>query len=62
MENLLKSEPQERLGSKNFKDLKNHAYFEGLNWDKLLEKSIDGPLLKIMKHKETHTPQDNNPR
>ena len=50
MENLLKSEPLERLGSKNFKDLKNHAYFEGMNWEKLQEKSTDGPLIKIIKH------------
>ena len=52
IKNLLRNDPQERLGSQNYEDLKNHVYFEGLNWNKIIAKNVDGPLLKIMKNKE----------
>ena len=48
----MRNDPEERLGSQNYEDLKNHVYFEGLNWNKIITKNVDGPLLKIMKNKE----------
>ena len=44
---LLNIDPKKRLGSgKNgFKDLKNHKYFENINWDDLENKKIKPPFV-----------------
>ena len=42
---LLKKDPEERLGYANdFEEVKSQAFFDRLDWDKLLEKSRCGPL------------------
>ena len=35
VKNLLVKEPSQRLGAKYIEDLKNHPYFDGIDWDNL---------------------------
>jgi hypothetical protein len=48
---LLKFDPKSRLGAKSFEDLKNHEFFTSanFNWKQLASKSMDSPLLSIIK-------------
>jgi hypothetical protein len=39
---LLISQPKYRL---NLRQLKNHSFFEGLEWDRLLAKGYPAPLI-----------------
>lgn len=42
---LLEKDPERRLGFENgFSDLKRNAFFDDLNWDRLLQRSRYGPL------------------
>lgn len=36
--NLLKKDPEQRLGSKNEDDIKNHPWFKDVDWERLLRK------------------------
>ena len=44
---LLNLDPKQRLGSgpNGFKNLKNHKYFENINWDDLENKKIKPPFV-----------------
>lgn len=35
---LLRKNPQERLGSEGFEQVKQHCFFHGVNWDNLMSK------------------------
>lgn len=42
---LLNKEPHKRLGYTNeFLEVKTHAFFAGLNWQKVERKEYEGPL------------------
>ncbi|CAI5723483.1 unnamed protein product [Hyaloperonospora brassicae] len=41
---LLRRDPNKRLGSKSADEVKNHAYFAGLNWQDLYDRKIPPPF------------------
>ena len=41
---LIISEPKKRIGFKDIKELKNHSWFEGFDWNKFEKKQIDSPF------------------
>ena len=47
---LLNLDPKQRLGSgpNGFKNLKNHKYFENINWDDLENKKIKPPFIPVI--------------
>ena len=47
---LLNLDPKQRLGAgpNGFKNLKNHKYFEGINWDDLENKKIKPPFIPVI--------------
>jgi len=44
LQRLLHRRPEERLGSRSVNDIKSHAYFIGLDWNKLEAKEIEPPF------------------
>lgn len=42
---LLKKNPDERLGTKSEDNIKNHLFFEGINFDELLKKNVKVPYI-----------------
>lgn len=44
IEKLVVKNPIERLGFKNFNKLKQHKFFNGMNWNALQEKQLISPL------------------
>lgn len=50
LENLLKKDPAKRLGSKSADDVKNHPWFNGVNWEYLYYKKYDAPFVPIIKN------------
>ena len=50
MNSLLRMEPKERLGyPDNAKAIKAHKFFEGINWDLLVEKKVTPPFVPTVK-------------
>jgi len=50
---LLNRDPKKRLGSnKDVEDIKDHAFFQSINWDKLYKKQIDPPYKPEVKGNE----------
>ena len=45
MASLLKKNPKERLGSKGRDEVRNHPFFRGINWDDVLNRKLEPPLL-----------------
>ena len=45
MKRLLTKEPNKRLGHVAAKDIKDHPWFEKLNWDALLHRNIKPPFM-----------------
>jgi serine/threonine protein kinase len=41
---LIISDPKKRIGFNDINELKNHAWFEGFDWNKLEKKQIDSPF------------------
>lgn len=46
---LCAKDPTMRLGSRSDEDIKNHPFFEGVNWDKMLEKELEMPWKPVIK-------------
>lgn len=46
---LLVKDPTKRLGhsEKDAQEIKSHAFFEGIDWEKLLKKEIEAPVKRI---------------
>jgi serine/threonine protein kinase len=42
---LVKMEPKERLGANGADEIKNHAFFKGIDWDRLSRKCIPPPFV-----------------
>lgn len=42
---LIRRKPAERLGSDNPEAVKNHTWFKGFEWNKLLNKELHPPYL-----------------
>jgi hypothetical protein len=64
---LLKTNPRERLGSGGVDEIKNHPFFEGINWDDVLKKKVKPPYVPVIKKIEEDeimiykaTPEHNN--
>ncbi|KRX00178.1 Protein kinase-like domain [Pseudocohnilembus persalinus] len=45
---ILQKEPMDRLGAKNFEDLKTHKFFQGIDWKQLEECQLVSPLKKYV--------------
>ncbi|KAJ3437285.1 non-specific serine/threonine protein kinase [Anaeramoeba flamelloides] len=53
LKELLKKDPQKRLGSKARKDnIRNHPFFEGLDWSKVLKKKYKPEYVPKIENKE----------
>jgi len=42
---LMHSDPTKRLGSQGADEIKNHSFFEGIDWTKLEKKTLRPPIL-----------------
>jgi len=42
---LLEKDPKKRLGAKSFDEIKNHKWFDGLDWDAMQRREIDPPIV-----------------
>ena len=42
---MLEKNPKKRLGAKGIKEIMNHEFFKGIDWDQLYHKNIDPPYL-----------------
>ncbi|KAJ5076207.1 non-specific serine/threonine protein kinase [Anaeramoeba ignava] len=56
LKGLLQKQPEKRLGFNGIDEIKNHPFFEGIDWDKVLKKEyepffIPGPKHLINEHK-----------
>lgn len=58
---FLKVDPQQRLGTKGFDDIKNHAFFKGFDWEALKSLQMKSPLEPIVR-KYPHKPKDIIPK
>jgi serine/threonine protein kinase len=59
LELLLKKNPDERLGGSNeFEEIKNHKFFEGVNFNDIINRKIEPdfkpPVVHILKNKENN--------
>jgi len=45
---LLQKNPNDRIGCKNSDEIKNHPWFEKVNWNALYTKSIKSPFVPIL--------------
>lgn len=45
---LLEKNPQNRLGYKDAEEIKNHPWFEKVNWTALMNRSIKAPFVPIL--------------
>lgn len=45
---LLEKNPKDRIGANNSSEIKNHPWFEKVNWNALLSKSIKAPFVPIL--------------
>lgn len=52
LEKLLKKDPKERLGygPDDAEDIKKHPWFEGFDWNALLEKKLKAPFVPKIKN------------
>lgn len=48
---LLCFTPTQRLGSRGFREIKNHAFFHGIEWKAVWEKRQKAPILPTIKSK-----------
>lgn len=45
---LLEKNPKDRLGTNGVDEIKNHPWFDKVNWNALLTKSIKAPFVPIL--------------
>ena len=45
---LLEKNPRNRLGNNGAEEIKNHPWFDKVNWNALLNKSIKSPFVPIL--------------
>jgi hypothetical protein len=45
---LLEKNPRDRLGAANSDEIRSHPWFEKVNWNALLAKSIKAPFVPIL--------------
>ena len=45
---LLDKNPKERLGANGVDEIKNHPWFDKVNWNALVTKSIKSPFVPIL--------------
>jgi serum/glucocorticoid-regulated kinase 2 len=48
LKGLLEKNPKDRLGYNSSDEIKNHPWFEKVNWNALLTKSIKAPFVPIL--------------
>ena len=51
---LIKKNPKKRLGANGVKEIKNHIYFQGVDWDMVLHKKYQILDLKSLKKIKNH--------
>ena len=56
LQKLLDRDPNKRPGVKNPDDLKNHPFFDGINWKKLERKETVPPHLEPIEDEELAVP------
>lgn len=47
---LLERDPTRRLGTKSPDEIKNHPYFDSIDWDKIYKKEIEPPFIPSIKN------------
>jgi serum/glucocorticoid-regulated kinase 2 len=52
---LLEKNPQNRLGNKDAEEIKNHPWFEKVNWTALMNRSIKAPFVPILTSDADHS-------
>lgn len=45
---LLEKNPKDRIGAKNAQEIRSHPWYEKVNWNALLTKSIKAPFVPIL--------------
>ena len=45
---LLEKNPKDRLGTKDSDEIKNHPWFDKVNWNALVTRSIKAPFVPIL--------------
>lgn len=51
LEGLLEKDPEKRLGSKmGAQEIKNHSWFQDIEWEKYLKKEVKAPLVPVVKN------------
>ena len=50
----MEKKPENRLGVKNFKEIKNHPFFNDINFKKVFEKKIPPPKIFSNKNKDNY--------
>lgn len=48
LKGLLEKNPKDRLGANSSDEIKNHPWFEKVNWNALLTKAIKAPFVPIL--------------
>jgi len=48
IEKLLIANPSKRLGHKSIEEIKNHEFFRSVDWENILKKEMNGPILKTL--------------
>ena len=60
LKKLMEKDPDKRFGVINKKELKNHPFFKGINWEKLENKEINPPINFIKQKEENEKLQSKN--
>ena len=45
---LLEKNPKDRLGASSSEEIRNHPWFEKVNWNALMSRSIKAPFVPIL--------------
>jgi len=52
--------PKRRLGAQNYDDIKNHKFFESIDWKKLEQRNVLPPLILNMDDDDDESLPENN--
>jgi serine/threonine protein kinase len=55
---LLNTDPKERLGANGFREVKEHPWFNDINFDEILHKKIEAPFKPVIKRKISEKDKD----
>lgn len=58
IDQLMKNQPEERLGHHSYEDIKHHPFFTDLDWPSLDSGTLQEPFLEIKNHLMQHDLSD----